>query len=103
MPVETLREAMAANPFPDGPAEPKTLHLYFLAEPAGAVDWDAINALKAESEEVTLIGNVFYLYAPKGIGRSKLAAKVEKLLGVPTTARNWRSCTKIEALATRNA
>ena len=101
--VDAFREAMANNPFPDGPAEPKTLHLFFLAEPAGEIEWQAINDLKAASEEVSLIGDVFYLYAPKGIGRSRLAARVEKLLGVSATARNWRSVTRIEALASRNA
>ena len=101
--IDAFREAMANNPFPDGPSEPKTLHLYFLAEPAHTIDWEGINGLKADSEAVALTGDVFYLYAPKGIGRSKLAAKVEKLLGVPATARNWRSVVKIEALANRNA
>jgi len=39
------------------------------------------------------------LFAPDGIGRSKLAANVEKAMGVPTTARNWRSALKILSMA----
>jgi len=35
------------------------------------------------------------LSAPDGIGRSKLAASVEKLLGVPATARNLRTASKL--------
>lgn len=50
-----------------------------------------MNALKFDSEEIALIDNVFYLHAPDGIGRSKLAARVERLLGVGATARNWRA------------
>jgi uncharacterized protein (DUF1697 family) len=42
---------------------------------------------------------VFYLHAPDGIGRSKLAVKVEKALAEPATARNWRSVDKIMSLA----
>jgi len=42
---------------------------------------------------------VFYLHAPDGIGRSKLAASAERLLGVPLTARNWRTICKIKDLA----
>ena len=54
-----------------------------------------MNALKFDSEEIALIDNVFYLHAPDGIGRSKLAARVERLLGVGATARNWRIVPKI--------
>ena len=42
---------------------------------------------------------MFYLHTPKGIGRSKLAAKAEKLIGVPITGRNWRSIQKIVEMA----
>ena len=42
---------------------------------------------------------MFYLHAPDGIGRSKLAANIEKVLGVPTTARNWRTVRKVMEMA----
>jgi uncharacterized protein (DUF1697 family) len=42
---------------------------------------------------------VFYLHAPDGIGRSKLASRVEKHLGVTATARNFRTVEKLMALA----
>ncbi len=51
------------------------------------------------SEAFVLTDKVFYLHVPDGIGRSKLAARAEKLLGVSVTARNLRSVTKISALA----
>jgi uncharacterized protein (DUF1697 family) len=38
---------------------------------------------------------VFYPHAPEGVGKSKLAARAEKLLGVPMTDRNWRTVCKI--------
>ena len=50
-----------------------------------------MNDLKFDSEEIALIDNVFYLHAPNGIGRSNLAARVGRLLGVGATARNWRA------------
>ena len=40
-----------------------------------------------------------YLHAPDGIGRSRLAQKVDKCLGVETTGRNWRTVTRLEELA----
>jgi len=35
---------------------------------------------------------------PDGVGRSKLAAKVEKLLAVPVTARNWNTVSKLKQM-----
>lgn len=98
--LPAFQQALAANPFPAGEAEPKTLHLYFLSASPTNPDFDLLNRLKANSEQFRLIGAVFYLHAPAGIGRSKLAAKVEQALGVPVTARNWRTVSKILALAT---
>ena len=46
-----------------------------------------------------LSNNVFYLYAPDGIGRSKLAADAEKALGVPITARNWNTVSALISMA----
>lgn len=58
--------------------------------------------MKRENEKYTLKGKVLYLYAPDGIGKSKLAAGVEKALGVAVTARNWRSVSKINEMAKTN-
>ena len=46
-----------------------------------------------------LTKDVFYLHAPGGIGRSKRAAKAEKLIGTPVTGRNWRTIEKIAEMA----
>lgn len=88
-----------ANPLPNAEAEPKTLHLYFLSEPSKAPDIDAIRALASGSETFKLRDSVFYLHAPDGIGRSKLAQQVERLLGVEATARNWRTVWNVLAMA----
>ena len=96
-----LRAAVEANPFATADAEPKTVHLSFLAEPATDPDLEALNAVKAKNEALVLTEKVFYLHAPDGIGRSKLAERVERSLGVPVTARNWRSAVKILELAER--
>ena len=50
-------------------------------------DFEKMRELQAETEEFQLIGDTFYFYAPNGIGRSKLAEKMERLLGVPITGR----------------
>jgi uncharacterized protein (DUF1697 family) len=63
--------------------------------PISISDLEALNRLKSDNESFKLIGDVFYLHAPDGIGRSKLAARAEKLLGVETTARNWNTVTRL--------
>ena len=93
-----LAQAIAANPFATAAAEPKSVHLYFLAQPP-APDLVALNALKASDEAFAIVGRVFYLHTPQGIGRSKLATGAEKHLGVEVTARNWRTANRILELA----
>jgi uncharacterized protein (DUF1697 family) len=97
--VGELRRAAAGNPFPQADQAPQTLHLFFLAKPAKAAQLDAMNELKTKSEQFVLTNKVLYFYAPDGFGTSKLAAKAERLLGVDTTARNWRTVGKLLELA----
>ncbi len=84
-----FRMAMQNNPFADAVSVPKTLHFYFLASAPASPDLDAIATLATATERYQLIGKVFYLHAPDGIGRSKLAAGAERKLGVSATARNY--------------
>ena len=97
-PADHLRSAMDANPFPGAEAEPRRLHLFFLACTPDDPDESAIRESAASSERWAIRGDVFFLHAPDGIGRSKLARSVERLLGVPATARNWRTLSKLRAM-----
>ena len=97
--VAELENALAVNPFPGAEDNPKSLHLFFLAETPESPNRESFDAIKADSEDYALVAKVFYLHAPDGIGRSKLAAKAEKLLGVDATGRNWRTATKMLELA----
>ena len=94
-----LEAAISVNPYADRDIQANCVHLYFLdARPAG----DAVEAactLAASSEEFQIVGNVFYLFAPDGVARSKLASRAERTLGVGATARNLRSSRKILELA----
>ena len=96
--IEDMEKAMESNPFPEAESEPKTLHLNFLASVPEHPDLKALENFRKESERFELQGNVFYLHAPDGIGRSKLAANAERLLGVSMTGRNWRTVRKIMAM-----
>ena len=93
--VDELKNAIASNPFAEIEAEPNALHCFFLSSVSENPDLKALERVKKNNEQFRLIDKVFYLYAPEGIGRSKLATKVEKTLGVAVTARNWRTVSKI--------
>jgi uncharacterized protein (DUF1697 family) len=97
--IAALRAAAAANPFPDACANPSSLHLVFLAERAKKPDLTAMDALKSKSERFVLDGRTLYLHTPDGFGVSKLAPRLERLLGVEATARNWRTVQALLGLA----
>lgn len=78
---------------------PKFLHVSFLAEAPTKPALDVLQEIRAPSEQFSLVAGAFYLYAPDGIARSKLAGKIERSLGVATTARNWRTVSKLLELA----
>lgn len=86
-----FRAAVTNNPFPEAIVEPKSLHFYFLDTKPESPDLAGIAELAAPTERFQWIGAVFYVHAPEGIGRSKLAAGVERKLGIPATARNYNT------------
>jgi len=96
--LEDIERAITKNPFPEAASHPQTLHAGFLASTPEKPDLKKLESLKSNRERFRLIDSVFYLHAPEGIGRSKLAANAEKLLGVPMTDRNWRTVCKIREM-----
>jgi len=97
--VEDLERAVRQNPYPDAVAAPSTLHLGFLAAAPAKPDLKSLEGLRKESERFRLIDRVFYLHAPDGVARSRLATGAERLLGVPMTDRNWRTVSALLEMA----
>ena len=95
-----LQAAIDANPFPMATSDPKSLHFFFLDQPATEPNLESIEKAKSPSEKYELSERVLYLHAPDGIGRSKLAANAAKYLGVATTARNYRTVEKLLSMVT---
>ena len=95
--ISGFKEAIENCPFRT--EHGKALHFYFLDSPPIKPDIEGLKAVKSKSEEFKLRKKIFYLFAPDGIGRSKLAAKVERCLGVPATARNWNTVRKLMSMA----
>jgi len=86
------------NPFAEaGRADGARVHIGVLARPARA-DLAALQAVATPDERFHLTDAAFYLHAPVGIGRSKLATRAEALLKVPMTMRNQRVAEALAAL-----
>ena len=78
---------------------PSRLHLFFLCKPLEPTVFEAWAALKTSREHIFQTEQVLYLFAPDGIGRSKLVQQIDKKLGVPVTARNVRTIQKLTDMA----
>ncbi len=91
----TMRAALNSCPFPCDTG--KLVHGYFcFATPT--LDMAGVDEFKTPTEAVAVAGQTVWLYAPDGIGRSKLAAKMERLIGVAATARNLNTVIQMVAM-----
>ncbi|MBL1421311.1 MAG: DUF1697 domain-containing protein [Alphaproteobacteria bacterium] len=79
--------------------EEKFVYFYFLEQAATHAKIDEIEALLKPDNGFKLADKLFYLHCAEGAGKSKLAAKIDRLLGVKTTARNLRTVKKLIELA----
>jgi uncharacterized protein (DUF1697 family) len=85
-------ELVSGNPYSSTIG--KQIHFYFCKD-APKANVVRLDELKSETERWSINGKVLYLYAPDGIGRSKLAANIEKCLGVAGTGRNLNTVNKL--------
>lgn len=99
--ISEFQEAIENNPFDT--QNGKALHFFFLDSLPDHPDLEKLRTIKSNSEEFRLYKQVFYLYAPDGVGRSKLAAKVEQCMGIPVTARNWNTVSKLLSMAKKQS
>jgi uncharacterized protein (DUF1697 family) len=88
-----LAAAVEAHPFDD----PSDTHVAFLAKrPTKA----AASRLEADEPGAVIMGAELYLRLPRGVQGSRLSnARIESLLGVPATLRNWRTVVALSKLA----
>lgn len=96
---ESFLKTIDQNPYGDLNDQGKNLHFGFLSELPLEADLESLNRISKETESFQIIGKVFYLYAPDGVGRSKLAAQSEKYLKVASkTDRNLATVLKLKAM-----
>ncbi|MFF4269638.1 DUF1697 domain-containing protein [Streptomyces sp. NPDC001536] len=91
--------AIADNcPYPAAELEAKQLHVTYFSEPVDTDRFAAIDQPAFLPEEFKLGDRALYLYAPNGLGRSKLAEQLAKPRvnkGLIATTRNWNTVVKL--------
>ncbi|MEU3772795.1 DUF1697 domain-containing protein [Streptomyces sp. NPDC032472] len=99
-----LRAVVEACPFPAGELEGRQLHVTFLSEQPDPSRFARIEAGDFLPEEFRVGDRVLYLYAPDGLGRSKLAEALYRpavLKGIDATTRNWNTVVKLVEMTGR--
>lgn len=91
--------AVADNcPYPAAELEPKQLHVTYFSAPVEADRFAEIDQPAYLPEEFRLGDRALYLYAPNGLGRSKLAEILSRPRlnrGLIATSRNWNTVVKL--------
>lgn len=95
---ESFNEIAQAYPWPEVWRDPTAGHIWFLDAPPTAEAPELLTGRAAPTERYTLTDRALYLNAPDGIGQSMLAASAERVLGVPATARNLNTVSRLQAL-----
>ncbi|MFD5914209.1 DUF1697 domain-containing protein [Streptomyces massasporeus] len=93
-----LRAIADACPFPAADLEPRQLHVTYFSAPVTPDRFAEIDQEAYLPEEFRLGDRALYLYAPDGLGRSKLAEHLSKpriTKGVIATSRNWNTVVKL--------
>ncbi|MDQ1049495.1 DUF1697 domain-containing protein [Streptomyces sp. V4I2] len=93
-----LKTIADACPFPAAELEATQLHVTYFSAPVDAERFAEIDQAAYLPEEFRLGDRALYLYAPNGLGRSKLAEHLSKPRlnkGVIATSRNWNTVVKL--------
>ena len=92
-----LAKLVAAKPFGKRTAD---AYVAFLARKPARASFEALSTSDYPDEAWERVGEDLVLLYPSGFHRAKLTtARLERLLNVPATMRNWRTATKLAELA----
>jgi uncharacterized protein (DUF1697 family) len=92
---------IANNPFPEAALkEPNWVLLTLSKQPPNEDTKAGLLERADKGERVAQVGDALYIHYPDGVGRSKLTpALLDRLVGSPVTARNWRTALKLGEMA----
>ncbi|MFF0459010.1 DUF1697 domain-containing protein [Streptomyces mexicanus] len=99
-----LRAVAESCPFPAADLQPRQLHVTYFSAPVDADRFFAIDRAAHLPEEFRLGDRALYLYAPDGLGRSKLAEQLSRrsvTKGLIATTRNWNTVLKLVEMTAR--
>jgi uncharacterized protein (DUF1697 family) len=91
--AEEILGTIEGNPFLNDPeVDPEKLHVAFLAEPAEPAALKKLADLTIAPDRSRGAGREVYFYFPNGVSQSSLwKHPLDRVLGVVTTMRNWRT------------
>ncbi|MEU8652432.1 DUF1697 domain-containing protein [Streptomyces sp. NPDC048737] len=93
-----LRAITDGCPFPAADLEAKQLHVTYFSAAVDADRFAGIDTAALLPEEFRLGDRALYLYAPEGLGRSRLAEQLSRprtTKGLIATTRNWNTVVKL--------
>ncbi|MES9557553.1 MULTISPECIES: DUF1697 domain-containing protein [unclassified Streptomyces] len=96
-----LAAVAAACPFPAAELEGKQLHITYYDRPVDAGRFARIDPAAYLPEAFSLGDRALYLYAPDGLGRSKLAEALSRssvTKDTVATSRNWNTVARLVEL-----
>ncbi|MFF1685330.1 MULTISPECIES: DUF1697 domain-containing protein [unclassified Streptomyces] len=93
-----LASVADACPFPVDSLEGRQLHVTYFSGPVGPERFASVDPAEFAPEDFRLGPRALYLYAPGGLGRSKLGAVLSRPAlnkGLIATSRNWNTVVKL--------
>ncbi|MEU9358911.1 DUF1697 domain-containing protein [Streptomyces sp. NPDC048301] len=93
-----LAGVVEACPFPAAELEGRQLHVTYFDRPVDSARFASLDADSFRPEEFRLGDKALYLYAPDGLGRSKLAVALGRpavTRGLVATSRNWNTVVRL--------
>lgn len=97
---EELAGVIRENPFLQAGADPKALHVYFLADQPKADAIAGLDMARSKPDAFHVTGREIYLHLPNGMARTKLTnAYFDTKLATTCTARNWATILNLAEMA----
>jgi uncharacterized protein (DUF1697 family) len=94
-----LRDVFSGNPFQKEGADEKALYVMFLAHVPTPADIEKLDPDRSPGDGFIVRGHAVYLHLPGDVAGTKLTnAYFDSRLATTSTARNWRTITKLVEL-----
>jgi uncharacterized protein (DUF1697 family) len=94
-----LRHVASGNPFLAAGADPKLLHVAFLAAAPAPAAIAKLDPARSPPDAFAVRGREVYLSLANGVGRTRLTNDyLDRTLGTTSTLRNWNTVLKLASL-----